>query len=1252
MSIAARLAAPVSGAPRYWLTAWDTGSTLFGTGENDSLLAAAVGVTLQGGVGDDVYTVGSSATQIIERTDEGVDTVQVWTGSGYTLSPTQSLENLTLMGSAQAWATGNDLSNRITGSSGANVLDGGKGNDVLVGGEGADLFVVSAGNGSDIVLDFDPAQGDRIRLDGTGFQNGAAVLAHLSQDGTDAVLDLGAGQTLVLAGVTASDLTVDDFVLPISTDAMVLTFRDDFDSFSARSMGSGTWTTRMPWGGDHAYFIADQGGQEVAVDPNFRGLTGREAATPLGLDPFTIDDGQLIIHADPVSEAVQRYVGGQDFTSGVITTESSFAQTYGYFEFTAALPSLKGAWPAFWMLPADFVGGSEIDLLESVGLEQGSIHVQTHSLTEENMAGGWVPAGDYTAQHRYGVLWTPYEISFYVDGHQVFSTGTPTDMNRAMYLIASLGMGGNWGGAVAEGSSARLAIDSIVAWQLPEYTLEGYTLRESAASVTTILGGEGEVAAGTARADLLQAAGSATLAGGDGDDTYLVTRAGTVVQEAFDAGIDTVRTGISFALSVNVENLVLTGGGAIDGTGNSQSNILTGNAGANRLKGGQGNDVLTGGGGADVFCIAKGDGSDIITDFSGEDRVALTGFAFASFADLRAAMTQVGGDVHLRLGSYETLVFRDWLVGDFAADDFVLPATSPVSGASIRWYEGGAGADRFEGTSANETFQGHGGSDTLAGGKGDDVYEEPFGATIIERPGEGVDTVHVWGGSYTLPENVENLVLFGKAAGRGNAAANALTGSDGNDTLDGLGGDDWLDGGGGIDSMAGGAGNDTYYVDRTADVVSEAAGGGTDTIYTSVSYTLSGSQDVEVLRAAAGAGGLSLAANALNNQLYGGAGSDTLRGGGGADVLVGNAGADSLVGGIGNDAYYVDAGDIVIEADGGGNDVVYASANYSLGAGQEIEFLNANAGSVGLALTGNELANRLTGGGGADTLAGGAGNDLYYVGAGDLVQEGAGGGTDIVYASTSYTLGAGQEIEFLIANAGSTGLTLTGNQIANQLWGGGGADTLIGGGGDDLYYVGAGDSVQESAGGGTDTIFTSVSMTLSAGLDVEVLRAITGVGGLRLTGNELANQIFGANGADSLSGGAGGDVLVGAAGADTLNGGAGIDILIGGEGRDVFVLGKLASSQDTISDFVSGTDLLQVSASAFGGGLTAGALSAARFRTNATGLASDAGDRFIYSTATGALFFDADGSGAGASVHIGTLTGHPALAASDFTIVA
>ncbi|MEJ0017978.1 MAG: Calx-beta domain-containing protein [Acetobacteraceae bacterium] len=217
----------------------------------------------------------------------------------------------------------------------------------------------------------------------------------------------------------------------------------------------------------------------------------------------------------------------------------------------------------------------------------------------------------------------------------------------------------------------------------------------------------------------------------------------------------------------------------------------------------------------------------------------------------------------------------------------------------------------------------------------------------------------------------------------------------------------------------------------------------------------------------------------------------------GGDLLIGSPGREVLAGLGGDDVYAVDnSDDVVLEKPGDGQDLVAASVNYTLATGSEVESLYANAGPTGLTLTGNGADNTLVGGDGADTLRGaggadlmiggdgndtmegGAGDDLYVVAnSGDIVNESVGQGSDTIIATVGYTLPALSEIEFMIADAGATGVALTGNKFNNLLIGGDGNDTLTGGGG--------GDGI--AGGGGVDTFaFAALtdSQLVTDGLDI------------------------------------------------------------------------------------------------------------------------------------------------------------------------
>jgi Ca2+-binding RTX toxin-like protein len=291
---------------------------------------------------------------------------------------------------------------------------------------------------------------------------------------------------------------------------------------------------------------------------------------------------------------------------------------------------------------------------------------------------------------------------------------------------------------------------------------------------------------------------------------------------------------------------------------------------------------------------------------------------------------------------------------------------------------------------------------------------------------------------------------------------------------------------------------------------------------------------------------------------------------------------------------------------------------------------------------------------------GGSGDDTYVVDArGDRVVEDVDAGTDTVHTDLAkYALGA--NVENLTFTDGSSHVGV-GNVRANWIIGGtgndwldgrGGADKLEGGAGNDRYVVdAAGDEVIEAADAGIDKVIASVSHTLAANVENLTLSGAAAING---AGNAGRNIIIG-NAADNvLVGLAGNDRLVGGAGDDVLRGGLGKDVLTGGAGVDWFVFDTVpdkATNLDKLTDFVSGTDVLLIGKVLNTAFTTVGAIGAEVFWSGAgVNTAHDATDRFIYNTSTGALWYDADGTGATAAVQVAVLTGAPALAFSDFLI--
>jgi len=553
----------------------------------------------------------------------------------------------------------------------------------------------------------------------------------------------------------------------------------------------------------------------------------------------------------------------------------------------------------------------------------------------------------------------------------------------------------------------------------------------------------------------------------------------------------------------------------------------------------------------------------------------------------------------------------------------------------------------FTGTTGNDYLPGTTGADLLIGLTGNDAYivDDP-NDVITEVDGEGTD--RIWSNiSYTLTagSSVERLSARDAAF----TTAINFTGNEITNILQGNNGDNILDGGGGADAMYGYGGNDTYYIDNLGDFVQDF--GANDIAYATISYRLNGS--VGTLAA--------IDPNATTPLLLGGSNfnNDRIVGNAGDNQLDGALGADVLRGLGGNDVYYVDqTGDVVEEAAGAGNDLVYATGSFTLSAGSEVEVIAMQVanGTTASTLTGNELnniifgnngINTLNGGAGADILTGFAGNDSYVVdNLGDIIIEEIDSGSDSILTSIDWQLTGGLSVERLAtANAqGTTPLSLIGNELANTiegnagnnfLDGGAGADTASGGAGNDTYVVdSAADVVNEAGGSDYDIVYSTVDYTLAANQAVEALAArdVSATTALALTGNNLGNTIAGNNGANVLDGKGGSDTLIGFGGADTF----------------AFTTALGVNNVDWIFGFNAADDTIALDDAIFTG-LTVGPLAAGAFVIGTA--AADGDDRIIYNQTTGDLFFDADGSGSGAAVLFAHLDGAPVITVSDFTVI-
>ncbi|MES1199533.1 MAG: M10 family metallopeptidase [Pseudomonadota bacterium] len=531
---------------------------------------------------------------------------------------------------------------------------------------------------------------------------------------------------------------------------------------------------------------------------------------------------------------------------------------------------------------------------------------------------------------------------------------------------------------------------------------------------------------------------------------------------------------VAIAYNTIIENVWL-GSGNDSVIGNDASNALIGNGGNDTLSGGNGNDVLAGGAGLDSLDGGAGSGDTLDYSASG---AAVT----VNLATNAVSGGDAQGDIVVNFENVTGSIFADTLTGD--------------AGANI--LSGGNGAD---------TLNGGAGADTLIGSTGNDVFIVDNGGDVVtEGVGAGTDTIRSSVGIGALAANVENLEMQGSAiTANGNELNNRITGN---------GAANNINGGLGVDTMLGGLGNDTYFVDNVGDVVNEASGEGTDTIFSTINIALLAT-NVENL-SLNGVDAVTATGNSLNNVITGNSTNNVLNGG---------AGEDTLNGGLGNDSYIVNsAGDVVSDTGGNADTITSFIDMATLTANIENLTLAGTAligGGNGLnnVIVGNSLGNTLSGGlgndqlngaTGADTMSGGAGDDSYLVeNAGDVVIENSGEGSDTMYAFITISALAANVEKLNLMPAGGA-INGTANELDN-----------------------------------------------------------------RLNGNDFDNVLTALGGADVIQGLGGNDHIIGGAGLDNIFGGTGNDVFVYQSTSDSGVTG---STRDLINDFTQSQDQIDLSA--------------------------------------------------------------------------
>jgi Ca2+-binding RTX toxin-like protein len=1117
------------------LTGTGQDDTLVGNAGNDTLIAGAGVDSLSGGAGNDTHVIQDSDDVVNEESVSGggFDTV-IYQNlmSSYTLVP--NVENLIIeSGEGGFSATGNQLNNVIRDESGSDhTLSGGVGKDTLVGGAGNDTYVLNVSDGDlgDVLVEAAGQGTDTVRLTGNGSatnivlivpahiedvfvfsSTGAStvtltgnaldnVLAGESMPGGAARFDGGAGNDTLRGGAGNDSLkggagndsltsatgndTLDG---GLGTDSMAGMLGDDLYILDAptdiviENPGEGSDTVRLTYNVATATPIdlgVDYGGNIENVQVTGTGvfnLTGNAADNSLtgnASNNTLVDDvGNDTLDGGLGNDTLDGGAGddtyGVNAAGDVILADSAGVDTVrSSRSFSiAARPDLENV---------TLTGAALINATGNAGTNVLAGNAGNNILSggdgNDTLIGG---AGADNLQGGIGddvVLLG--SVAEYALG-EVINGGSETDILR-------------YTGGTAATLALRATVTNLEEVQIASAAGDatGTTaINVNAAAVTS----NGLIITGNAGNNALTGTGlQDAITGGDGNDTLN----GGAGNDTLDggAGLDVASfAGAAAAVAVDLAAATMSGGGPTLGTdtlisiegaaGTAFNDTLTGSADANALFGAAGNDTLTGAAGNDT--LDGGAGNDRLDGGDDTDTAAFgnaTSAVTVNLASGTASGSSSGADTLVSIESASGSAFADRLTGDAAANAF-------AGGAGNDTLDGGAGGDSMTGGSGNDTY--------VLDSAGDQVTEDSV-------PGSGVDTVihQAVPGSYTLPDNVENLevLLFQGSEGvsaEGNELNNAirdrsnypsdisLSGLEGNDLLIGGAGKNFLSGGEGKDTLMGGAGNDGYNWSLgdgdAGDLLVEAANQGTDVVNLNGSaglanFTFLLPANIEnALLSNMGDKTGTVTGNGLNNILSsisgtailnGGAGNDTLSGSaGGNDTLTGGAGVDSLHGGLGlgNDVFlYAAPTDFSVgeSVDGGG------------GTDDVLRFTSTVAGST-LTLSGTVLVDSVA-------IANAAG----------------------VATGTALNVNAAA-----VTNA----LTIMGNNGANVLTGTAQADTLIGNGGNDTLVWDPLDlSVQ--GGAGTDTLRVNgadVNVDLTAVADdvitdIEVIN-LTGSGNNTLT---------------------------------------------------------------------------------------------------------------------------------------------------------
>lgn len=968
--------------------------TLNGDAGNDTLFGFGAGDSLYGGEGDDVL-VGDADESQLAATYHGDDFL-----SG---------------GSGNDELYGNGGGDVLYGDAGDDKLFGGTGDDMLDG--GADKDELNGGDGDDRL---DGGVADDKLWGGAGKDSlvGGDGIDQLVGDEGDDELDGGIGNDS-LYGSAGSDVLTggdgDDYL--------------DGDEATVPSAMHGNDTLNGGAGND---VVHGQGGDDVITggngDDNLFGddyerlFSGNDKVSGgvgndlvdggAGNDELSGDDGNDVLSGGDGDDQLTGGVGDDQLAGGTGNDTYHFERGFGT--------------DRIYQLAGEDSGHDVISFGSSIAVSDLVYQVQGDDLIISNAS-----SGDVLGIRDYFGPGALLDIQF-ANG----SVLTREQLEQQLGVAA----------AVVSGDSNDVITGTPGDDRL--YGGGGNDVMSGGEGNDYLNGGDGD--------DQLNGdSGENLLEGGAGNDIYTVNLGSfeTILGLAdSDAGTDTIRFNAGLSPDL-VTNYQISGDDLFVGF------LINGNVTGAMLKG----------------FLATTNGTHVI-EFSDGTRLTADNFRNGANNWIGTA----ADDVHVGTEANETMDGGDGndALSGAGGNDYL------VGGAGNDTLNGNDGDDILVGVAGSDALNGGAGNDqlygtgtsNLQGGTGDDRYYVRSNGdtyyssadTVVENGGEGVDTVYADAYSYTLTANVENLVAIYDsivwvqhyADGRQEDLPRQLVGNGLDNTISlaapsgfetHRGHTYLLDGGAGADTLIGSAANEIYVVDDAGDKIVETDTGSYqsfDTVRASISYTLAGDSNIEVLELM-GAGDISGWGNSGNNTLDGSASS----------------GANVLYGGAGDDTYVVGANDSIVELAGEGNDTVLikgpgvsGGATFALANYQNVEGLRLDNSVQGGNLLGDAGDNQLAGNGYFNVLHGGDGNDTLF--GGEISGYGSSGRDDLYGDAGNDTL-----------HASSGGADLHGGAGDDQLYGSTGADNF-------RYAIGDGtDVVHSSAGASLDRVVFSEEIT-------------------------------------------------------------------------------------------------------------------------------------------------------------------------------